>query len=718
MFNETKKTQLKLFLHTLALISCILLVTSCDNKDKGYKAIETMTLSHEDGFVGDESCMECHRDEHKTWQGSHHDLAMQVANDKTVLGNFNNQSVTLDGVAYVFTKKGKDFWVHIREIDGTEKDYKISYTFGVTPLQQYLVDFDGGRKQVLRVTWDSKDNKWFHQYAGDTIDPHDWMHWTESSQNWNTMCAECHSTNLKKNYNLEEDQFNTTYSIINVSCEACHGAGERHIAWAKKFGNEEKEDHTFIKEGLSQTDQINMCAPCHSRRSRLVEYYIPNQPYADQYLVENLTTDLYYGDGQIKEEDYVYGSFIQSKMYHNNVKCTDCHNPHSLKLKKQGNDLCLQCHKTTYNTPSHHFHEGNSESTQCVSCHMTGRFYMGNDFRRDHSFRVPRPDQSVTYNTPNACTECHKDKSNQWASDWVVKWYGKTRPKHFSDAMLVSSKETISDAEKQNLLNFINDISYPAIARATVIENLRASIQADFSALLKSLNDPSPMVRFNAVRQFQYVSQDERIAMAAEHIQDSVRSVRIGAIQLIRGIDDSNLGSINRDQLQKVRGEYLQMLFTNADFSVGRVQLGDYYLQNNQLDDAIKQYQIALKKDQLIFPVYSNLATSYNLKGNNIEALNTLNKWISLEPQSSQAYYLRALLLFELKDDSAAIADLKKAIQLNPQNTRAMYNLATYYYQNKDFSQAESMINKALKIEPRNTDYSNLRVMILNGKGQ
>lgn len=713
-----KKTNLKSISTIIALLYSAWLLISCNNKDTEYKAIENMALTHEDGYVGDKSCAECHKGSYDTWRGSHHDLAMQVANDKTVLGNFNNQHITLDGVSYDFTKKENEFWVHIKEIDGSEKDYKISFTFGVTPLQQYLIDFEKGRKQVLRVTWDSLKNKWFHQYTGDKIDPHDWMHWTESSQNWNTMCAECHSTNLKKNYNVEDDSFHTTYSVINVSCESCHGPGERHISWAKKIHKEGETDmKTFILKGNNQLSQMNMCAPCHSRRSRIVENAVPNETYENQYIVENLTTNFYFADGQIKEEDYEYGSFLQSKMYHNNVKCTDCHNPHSLKLKKQGNDLCLQCHKPSYDSPAHHSHQPNTESSLCVNCHMTGKYYMGNDFRRDHSFRIPRPDQSVVYNTPNACTGCHKDKSNQWAADFIVKKYGKNRQKHFSDFLLLSNKAYVSAEERKQLLSFINDQSFPAIARSTVIRNLNAS-NDDYSFIIKSLDDPSSIVRFRATEKFQNTANEGRIKIASNGIGDSMRSVRIAALQLLRGIDKSELSSINQIQLSNASDEFLQMLLANADFSTGRVQLADYYLQNNQADNAIKQYNKALKMDKLLFNIYPNLATSYNLQGKNTEALSTLNDWIKLQPKSGQAYYLRALLLFEMKQSDKAIIDLKKALEYDSGNTRISYNLATYYYQNRDFNKAETYIKKALQIEPNNAEYNNLKMLINKGRGQ
>ncbi|HAI16779.1 MAG TPA: hypothetical protein DCM10_01370, partial [Xanthomarina gelatinilytica] len=112
-----------------------------------------------------------------------------------------------------------------------------------------------------------------------------------------------------------------------------------------------------------------------------------------------------------------------------------------------------------------------------------------------------------------------------------------------------------------------------------------------------------------------------------------------------------------------------------------------------------KHYRIALKKDSLLIPVYTNLASCYSIDGKPDEALDILNILIDKSPDLGRAYYLRALLYFELEQHAIAIKDLKKAIVLEPSNSRYLYNLATYYYQNKKFEEGEETIKKALKME-------------------
>jgi len=642
---------------------------------------------------------------------------MQIANDSTVLGDFENVKVNIDEVKYFFYKEDSKFFVRINEIDDSEKAYEITYTFGVTPLQQYLIDFDKGKKQVLRVTWDVLKNEWYHQYKGDHIEPNDWLHWTRDAQNWNTMCAECHSTNLQNNYDVEADAFNTTFSEINVACESCHGPAKEHVNWANKnpLGK-----NTYILKGTDQTQQLNQCAGCHARRSKLTANMEPGKKFEDQFILQALSTEYYHGDGQIDEEDYVYGSFRQSKMYAEGVRCSDCHDPHSLKLKFDDNKLCLQCHTpAVYDTEKHHFHAENTEASLCISCHMTGKDYMGNDFRRDHSFRIPRPDQSVTYGTPNACTGCHEDKNDQWADSSIKKWYDNKRQEHFAEALLISSKTDISESERQMLDKFINDLNFPNIARATVIQNLNFTNEEQFNTLLKVLNDSSALVRYHALLKFRTLPPQTRTSIALKHVNDSVKMVRIGAAQLVTGIDQSNFSAIDRIGLNRSIEEYETMLFSNANFSLGRLQLGDYYLQKKDINRAIKHYKMALQKDSLLTPVYSNLATAYTLVKDYSNANQIMDDWVLLEPKLGRPHFLKALLNFEIGDDAIAISELQLAIKLDPSDTRSMYNLATYYYQdNKDLLLAESYAKKALIIEPDNQNYKYLLALIYQNLGQ
>jgi hypothetical protein len=445
------------------LAACAFLITRFAGNESGEAERVVAAMPH---YVGAQVCAQCHQSEFDLWRGSHHDLAMQHANKETVRGDFADKQFDYFGTVSRLYKDGERFVVRTDGPDGRLQNFEVKYTFGVDPLQQYLVELDGGRVQALHLAWDARPveqggQRWFHLYPDEKIDYTDELHWTKLAQNWNHMCAECHSTNLKKNFDLEANQFKTTWSEINVACEACHGPGSGHVAWAnKESGWNDLADKGFDvvfdeRHGVSwriddsaptakrserrQTaKEIETCARCHSRRSLLSEDYQHGKPLMDTHLPALLTERLYHADGQIKDEVYVYGSFLQSKMYHKGVTCSDCHDPHSARLRAPGNRACTQCHEAShYDSTRHHKHSANGAGSQCISCHMPARMFMVIDERNDHSFRVPRPDLSMRTGSPNACAQCHTDESNEWANAKLKLWFGSDwQPRwHFGEAL-------------------------------------------------------------------------------------------------------------------------------------------------------------------------------------------------------------------------------------------------------------------------------------------
>ena len=352
-----KAAILVLIVVILLVIFRIFIVDGCSSKDAKFTKIRSNGIA----YVGDQSCKKCHTTEYKEWKQSHHKMSMLPANDSTVSGDFNNVTFKADGVSSRFYKKGTKFFINTEGDDGKNHDFEVKYIFGFMPLQQYLIQFSGGRMQVPRLSWDVIKKKWFNQYAGQKISSHDWLHWTGNAQNWNTMCAVCHSTNLRKNYDVKTDTYKTSYSSINVSCESCHGAGKKHVDFIN--GNDYKSGGkvvgSFLKlaKNTKQTEELNTCAPCHARISEIDGSHIQSKEIMDNYIPQIPDTEFYHPDGQVNDEDYIYTSFLQSRMYNKGVSCGTCHNPHSTKLKRIGNQTCTLCHvPDKYDVPSHTFH--------------------------------------------------------------------------------------------------------------------------------------------------------------------------------------------------------------------------------------------------------------------------------------------------------------------------------------------------------------------------
>src|SRR6187401_175724 len=610
------------------VFSGTMILQRCKPKDKEISSLRTGNNE----FIGEQSCKSCHTKQYDDWLKSDHFMAMQPPNDSTVKGNFNNVSFTADGVTSRFFKKDGKFFINTQGEDGRNYDYEVKYTFGFTPLQQYLVEFPGGKMQVPRVSWDTKQKKWFHQYAGQKINSHDWFHWTGNSQNWNTMCASCHSTNLQKNYNGDSDKYHTTYSVINVSCESCHDAGKLHVDFvnSNEYKKGKKISGYYLDKDSEQLAQINSCIPCHARKTDISATLTKSGEIMDDYIPEIPTNEHFHADGQVNDEDYIYTSFLQSKMFHRGVKCSNCHNPHSGKILFAANQLCLQCHAKKYDDPSHTFHPVGIAGSECKSCHMPGKIYMGNDLRHDHSFRVPRPDLSVKYGTPNACTNCHNNKSAQWAADAVTKSYGPERKYHFADDLIAGSK--IDPGSEAHLIKLLGDTAVPNIVKATAAYYLGSiPTQNSFQALIKCLADKEAQIRYRALRSLSNFPAANWRENVGPLLADKVRAVRIAAADLYSTFPAQQIPAQYSKTLSSARNELQNYLIYQADFSVGNVMIADHYLQQQDYDNAEKFYIRALKKDSLMNYARLNLSSGYNAQGKNDKALEVLETAMKID---------------------------------------------------------------------------------------
>jgi tetratricopeptide (TPR) repeat protein len=688
----------------LFIIFRVFIVDSCSSKDAEY----TEVLSSNNAYVGDQSCKNCHTTEHHQWKQSDHFMSMLPANDSTVKGDFNNVTFTADGITSKFFKKGSKFFINTEGDDGKNHDFEVKYIFGHKPLQQYLVHFPGGRMQVPRLSWDVNQKKWFNQYTGQKIPSHDWFHWTGNSQNWNTMCASCHSTNLHKNYDTKTDSYKTSYSIINVSCESCHGAGQKHLGYVSSddYKSGDKVTGSFMKLGKNsgQLEQINTCAPCHVRASEISPKHIDSKEIMDNYIPQIPDTEYFHADGQVDDEDYIYTSFLQSKMFSKGVKCSNCHNPHSTKLKHIGNQTCVQCHVATkYDTPKHTFHPLGSKGASCINCHMPGKLYMGNDLRHDHSFRVPRPDLSVKYGTPNACSNCHKDKSEKVLADAVIKWYGPNRKYHFADDLIPGSQLEVNS--EAHLTRLINIKTTPNIIKATAAFYLGSiTTPTSLNTLLVCLNHKDAQVRYRALRSLSNFPPNDWIDKAAPLVSDKVRAVRIAAADLFITLPKEKIPSQYVSAFDAAHIELVSYLRYQTDFSVGNIMLADYYLKIQDYANAESFYLKGLKKDNQINYALLNLSSLYNTVGKNDASLKMLQRALKNDATNERIYYNMALLYNEMDNKPAAEKSFAKAVELKSQNPRVYYNYGLMLNTNKKFKEAEAILKKGIAINPATPD--------------
>ena len=667
-------------------------------------------------FVGRDKCIECHKEAWEKWRGSYHDLAMDIANEETVQGDFDDSIFTNEGVTSKFYQRDGKFFVYTEGPGGKMDEFEITYTFGAWPLQQYLVPFPGGRMQALSIAWDVEGERWFHLYPEDPPPPEDWLHWTRNAQNWNGMCAECHSTDLRKNYDPGTETYGTTWSEIDVSCEACHGPGSLHVQWAgiDPMARPASLDFELVVQtrDLESRQMVELCAPCHSRRTILGDYDHAQIEQLDTFLPELLSEGMYFADGQIQDEVYVYGSFVQSKMYRMGVRCSDCHDIHSLKPVREGNDLCLQCHRAdTYNTADHHFHkkiyqDKPSDGWQCISCHMPQRPYMVIDYRADHSIRVPRPDLNQANGTPDACSMvgCHDDKPLQWSVDWYAKWYGISRKPQFGT--VISAGRRGEPGALEGLVRIVDDRLYPAIVRATALSLLRNYPPDSMIPVIKrALADEEPLVRHTAIVQSEGLSPEERVELIAPLLWDPVRAVRVEAARSLAGVPFDFLKPDQREKLPEVLGEYEDAMAYSRDFSFAGFNLGNLYSNMDNPEEAEKYYLEAIRIDDLFYPAKVNLAMLYNKGGRDREAEKFLLEALDANPDLYEVAYSLGLLYAEIDRPVEAAAYLKKASEGMQGYPRVHYNLGLLLQSLNRDQEAEEALRKALSLVPNNPDY-------------
>jgi tetratricopeptide (TPR) repeat protein len=678
-----------------------------NNSGPGSKAQDLSVAT----FVGSATCAGCHQAEAKLWDASQHKAAMQHASDKTVLGNFNDASFDYYGVHSRFFRKDGKFLVETDGPDGKLAVFEVKYTFGLDPLQQYLIEFPDGRLQALSIAWDvrPKDKggqRWFHLYSDEQIKYGDVLHWTKLNQNWNFMCAECHSTGLRKNYDAKTDRFATTWAEISVGCEACHGQGSGHAAWARgqqswwPFGKREDSSKGLLvrfdeRRGVAwpidpQTGtarrsvapvtlrkEVETCGLCHARRAGFNEDWVPGQWLSQTHVVEPLGRDTYYPDGQIRdaEEPYNYTPFKQGRMFAAGVTCSDCHEPHNAKLRTPGDGTCLQCHAPDkYADVKHRHHAGVDPPPACTSCHMETRTFMIVDSRHDHTFRVPRPDLSIKLGTPNACNECHGDKSAQWAADTIESWHGPDRKglQTYGAAFHAARADQVDAAAL--LVAVAADRNTPAVARASALSELASRVSlANIGAARTGLADPDPVVRIGALDMLENLPAGQAWPWVSPLLSDPVRGVRIRAASLLASVPSASQPPADRERFEHAAAEFVAAQRVNADRPESRTALGSFLARRGNAAEAEAEYRSALRLNAHFSPAAVNLADLYRQLRRDVEGESMLRAAIVDSPQEASLRHALGLTLTRLQRRDDALDALRRASELDPEQARYAY---------------------------------------------
>jgi len=689
-----------------------------------------------EGFIGSAACAPCHQAQSDAFLGSHHAKALTKPDAEFAKARFDGAHFASKlGGSTTFALQSGAGVVTTPVPGGKSATFPISYVSGVWPLEQYVVATERGKLQSLGVVWDSRSaneggSKWFHVYGSPGIAPGDTLFFSAPAQSWNNVCADCHSTWVERRYDVATDSFDTRWAELSVGCEACHGPGADHVRGAKAgkatpFAAVLKPSEPWTPSATGSPTprtqdgvEVEVCAPCHSRRTPLKEHFLASDPFLDSFEPDLLRPARYYADGQVEGEVYEWGSFLQSRMYRSGVRCSDCHSPHSGKLYARDNALCVRCHAPARFDVETHSHHSGAEAPRCIDCHMPPMTFMQIDERRDHSIRIPRPDHSVAFGTPNACNVCHKKETAVWARDALAKWYpaSQARP-HFVTA-LGHERQGALDAPRL-LRDLVEDANVPAIARASALERLGTyASDKTLRSLRAALESAEPLVAFGATLGAAQLPPQQRVRLLAPALEHRLRSVRVAAGKALAGAPIKDLPAGTQKALERAFIEVEESFTVSASRPETHVEWSAFELARGQLARAEASLQTALKLQPCMPEAYLNLADLERQRGDETAAERAIRAAIACNPQNAAAHHALGLWLVRAHRAKAAIASLKKAVELSPSDPRFSYVLAVALASNGERDEAIRILESTLKARPSHVPALQALIGYLREAGQ
>lgn len=650
-------------------------------------------------YGGSASCKECHEEAYEAWAKSNHGRAERLPEAKLDDAVFVPGSTFQHGTQKTSARKdGGRFEIITAGLSATQEIFQVDRIIGHSPLRQMLISFPDGRWQATEAAYDPRTNDWFNVYGAEDRRPGEWGHWTGRGMNWNSMCATCHNTRLRKHYDLTNDIYRTTMVERGVGCESCHGPLRAHNDWQYANHGKGLPDPTIKK--LSRDQMFDTCAACHSRRSEITGDPKPGDSFFDHHLLSTVDhSDLFYPDGQVRDEDYEVSAFLGSKMFHKGVRCADCHDFHSAKVRLPGNMMCLSCHgpgqtnALVINPVAHSRHKvfgfdtngvmqpldlatykpGTIKETggECVNCHMPQTPYMQRHWRHDHGFTIPDPLLTKQFGIPNACNRCHQDKDTDWSLKYVEEWYGEkmNRPTR-QRAQIIARARTGDASARDDLLKLLReeDQAYWRAVAARMLEPWAAEPQIT-RALIERFSDTNALVRQSIAQTLSSLSSaasPEIQSALSSRLNDPSRNVRVVAALALAST--LNLKS-------QAGTDLLRMLEHNADQPSGQIQLGGFALARGDATNALRHFQTARNWDPYSPEIRQEFAVLLSQLGKTRAALQELEAAVKLAPRDAESRFKLALLWNELGESAKALAELEAAVKLNPRHARAAYNL-------------------------------------------
>ena len=652
-----------------------------------------------------DQCRRCHEEIYAAWAGSDHAQAHRSVDATADAGAFTPpRRLTVAGVDYeVDWHKGKPVFVEKRTGHPDDR-YIADYVLGYRPLRQYIVPMGGGRYQAAELAYDPAKHEWFNVFGDEHRQPGEWGYWRGRGMNWNSMCAHCHITDFRKNYDAATDTYASTWLEQGVGCVQCHGGiTQQHLTPGYRTANVNRQPVHQDPHRMMET-----CAPCHARNELLTSVIRPGVRYADHYRVTvPVQQGIFYPDGQVRDEDFNYTSLLISRMGGKaGVTCLDCHDPHSGKtrLPANNNAICLQCHGAPgrLNAPvidptAHSHHAADSTGNRCVECHMPTTPYMQRDPRHDHGFLRPDPLLTQELGIPNACTRCHQDKTTDWEIEAANRWYGaKMESRQRQRARVVAAAQGGAPGAGELLVGLIQTEDIPAW-KATLLLLGAPYAGAEphlVEAARAALSDADPLVRSAAIQVLAPLAGER--ARLQPLLQDSVRLVRLDA----EGALSPELPPGSPE-----RKEYDAYLAAGADQPAGQLRIGQDLFNRGQVAEAEAPLRRAIAWDPNSPAFAESLGVVLDRLGRPAEAGDVLWRSAQLNPGDALSAYQAGLVFAATRRFEEAEKALQEATRRDPRFDRAWYNLGLLLSQLDRPREAVTLFQQAETLAPDVADY-------------
>ncbi len=431
-----------------------------------------------DGYVGAEACGQCHEDQHKSWHRSFHRTMTQRPDGDRIHANFDGPVLRFGSEEFRLSVEGTNRWITIIDHDvpsaATGIRIQPSLVTGSHQMQVFWVPGgNGGSAQVgFPFTWLIEEHRWVPRHDTFIRDPDADV----TIEVWNGTCIRCHTTGAQPGWDTHDQVFNTRVADLGISCEACHGPGEKHVVhWRteKEAGRGslkvDERDATIVHpDHLSPLRASQICGYCHSMKwfdksepwSTTGFTYRPgddldqttpvmrpkridSQPWLKAAAAKYpaMLDEFFWKDGMVRVSGREFNGLIESPCHQHGTKgktlsCLSCHSMHKsdpddqLGRAMDGNQSCLQCHETfRADILAHTRHAAGSPGSLCYNCHMPHTTYGVLKAIRSHQVSSPTVADEVATGRPNACNLCHLDKPLSWTAEKLRDWFKQPEPK-------------------------------------------------------------------------------------------------------------------------------------------------------------------------------------------------------------------------------------------------------------------------------------------------